>query len=126
MKIDFKVIASFVLASFFGFYLSTVFISRLFPNNDSATTLLTFLLIIILFVLGFRWISPLAMCPSCHFLTKSLTARFCPKCGDKLINECPDCKCGIIKNASFCSRCGSSLNHKSSIINDRTEGKKDE
>jgi membrane protease subunit (stomatin/prohibitin family) len=46
-------------------------------------------------------------CPSCHGEV-SLSARFCPHCGESLVagNRCMNCDAPLPPDAKFCARCG--------------------
>ena len=49
------------------------------------------------------------ICSGCNFFcTENEAADFCPYCGDKLINKCPECEASIkTPHANYCTQCGS-------------------
>lgn len=53
-------------------------------------------------------------CPSCSYKCLFMTAKFCPRCGKKLMGRCPSCQIDLTRLAleevpRFCPRCGVDL-----------------
>lgn len=50
----------------------------------------------------------LGKCPRCG-CDISITSKFCPECGAKIIHECPKCGSAITLRQKFCPECGEKL-----------------
>ena len=49
----------------------------------------------------------MVICPNCG---KSVPkAKFCPECGHKFGNSCPNCGASLADGAKFCMECGTKL-----------------
>lgn len=52
----------------------------------------------------------------CDYTTDREEAKFCPKCGKKLISECPQCKTPLeSKDDCYCINCGTCLKESNMI-----------
>ena len=65
-------------------------------------------------------------CTKCNYESLNLNAKFCKKCGSKLVREkhfCSNCGNKISYKSNFCGNCGKKINYEYIENSDSTNNK---